>query len=199
MFSQDQYQGKICLSTVIDCIAAEATAVIKYTWWAASYPPSPNEAPPHQRALLNPRRCSSLWIGASIFHSALHTAWSVGASPLEWVLINPLLDLNYKCLYFIPDSFLPPLSARLSLDWLLCWIGAPWPGLAPLNFIPRSFITIITPLPHPAPHIRHSSIAGGTPLFPPNSSYFLSNSILIHHELTSQFQSFWYDILSQTT
>jgi len=42
MFSQDEYQGKFCPSTVIDCLTAETTALlINYTWWAASCPPSP--------------------------------------------------------------------------------------------------------------------------------------------------------------
>jgi len=41
IFSQEEYQGKFCPSTVIDCITAEATALlINYTWWAASYRPS---------------------------------------------------------------------------------------------------------------------------------------------------------------
>jgi hypothetical protein len=31
MFSQDEYRGKIFLSTVIDCITAEPTALINYT------------------------------------------------------------------------------------------------------------------------------------------------------------------------
>jgi hypothetical protein len=36
MFSQDEYRGKFCPSTVIDCITAEATALlINYTWWVA--------------------------------------------------------------------------------------------------------------------------------------------------------------------
>jgi len=39
MFSQDEYQDKFCPSTVMDCITAEATALINYTWCAASYPP----------------------------------------------------------------------------------------------------------------------------------------------------------------
>jgi len=39
-FSQDEYRGKFCPSMVIDCITAEATALINYTWWAALYPPS---------------------------------------------------------------------------------------------------------------------------------------------------------------
>jgi len=39
MFSQDEYRGKFCPSMVMDCISADATALINYTWWAASYPP----------------------------------------------------------------------------------------------------------------------------------------------------------------
>jgi len=38
----------------------------------------------------------SVWIGSSIFHSALHTAYSVQATPLGWALCNPLLNLNWK-------------------------------------------------------------------------------------------------------
>jgi len=45
MLSQDEYRGKISLSTVIDCITAEATALINYTWWAAVYPPAPPPPP----------------------------------------------------------------------------------------------------------------------------------------------------------
>jgi len=86
----------------------------------------------------------------------------------------------------------------LSIDGLLRWIGTPWPGFAPPNFIPHSSITIITPLAHPALHIRHS-FPGGAPLFPANSSYCLSNCILFLHELTSQFQPFRYHKSSQTT
>ena len=41
MFTQVEYGGKICISTVIDCITAEATAHINFTWSAASYPPQP--------------------------------------------------------------------------------------------------------------------------------------------------------------
>jgi len=41
MYSQDEYWGKICLSTVIDCITAEATELINYTLCAASSPPPP--------------------------------------------------------------------------------------------------------------------------------------------------------------
>jgi len=39
MFSQDEYWGKFCPSTVMDCITAETTALINKTWLAASYAP----------------------------------------------------------------------------------------------------------------------------------------------------------------
>jgi hypothetical protein len=137
--------------------------------------------------LLMYHRRSSVWIGAPIFHSAFHTAF-----------LSALLDLDQERLYFIPHSFPPSLSAMLSIDGLLTWIGASWPGFAPPNFIPHSSITIITPLAHLALHIRHS-FPGGTPLFPANLSYCLSNSILILCELTSQFQPFRYHKSSRTT
>jgi hypothetical protein len=42
IFSQHEYQGKFGPSTVIDCITAEAPALlINYTLWAALYPTSP--------------------------------------------------------------------------------------------------------------------------------------------------------------
>jgi len=65
--------------------------------------------------------------------------------------------------------------------------------------MPRTSITISAPLIHAALHIRPSSLPGGAILFPSNSSYCLSHSILIHRELTSQFQPFRYYKLSQTT
>ena len=157
-------------------------------------------APQSPSALLRYHRRSSILICAPqsglalryfIQRSILH---SVGAPPPELAL----LDLDQERLYFIPHSFPPSLSAMLSIDGLLRWIGAHWPGFAPPNFIPHSSITIITPLAHPALHIRHS-FPGGAPLFPANSSYCLSNSILILRELTSQFQPCRYHKSSQTT
>ena len=124
---------------------------------------------------------------------------SDSAPPLEWALLKPLLDLDPKRLYFIAGTSPPSLSAMLSIDGLLRWIGAPWPGFVPHNFIPHSSITIITPLAYPALHIRQSSFPGGIPLFPAKSSYCLSNSIMIHCELTSQFQPFRYHKSSQMT
>jgi len=119
----------------------------------------------------------------------------VGAPHLEWVLVN----LDQERLYFIPDTLPPSLTVMLIIDGLLRWIGAPWPGFAPPSSITHTSITIITPLAHPALHIRHSSFPGGEPLFPTNSSYCLSNSILIHCELISRFQPFRYYKSSQPT
>jgi len=220
MFSQDEYQGKFCPSTVMNCITAEATALINYPWWGCFIPPPmvilhsnrhsliPIGAPPQLMALLDPHRHSSAIIGAAQSASALLSLdWrfdssfsapdciSVGAASLEWVL----LDLDQERLNFIPHSFPPSLFAMLSIDGLLCWMGTPWPGFAPSNFIPHSSIIVIsTPLAHPALHIRHSFL-GGSPVFPANSSYCLSHSILILCELTSQFKPFTYHKSIQTT
>jgi hypothetical protein len=47
-FSQDEYRGKFCPSTVIDCITAEAIAHIKFKLHMVGilHTPSPNGAPP---------------------------------------------------------------------------------------------------------------------------------------------------------
>jgi hypothetical protein len=55
MFSQDEYQGKFCPSPVMDCITAEATALINYTCWGCFIPPM---------VLLCYNRRSSIHIGA---------------------------------------------------------------------------------------------------------------------------------------
>jgi len=161
----------------MDCITAEATALINYTCGgAASYPP-----PWFSSTIIGaPQSPSALLSVDWRFDISFSAAYciSVGA-PLEW----SLLDLNQERLYFIPDSLPLSLLAMLSTNGLLRWIGASWPGFAPLNIIPHSSITIITPLAHPALLIRHCSLHGGTLLFPANSSYCLSNAILIHREL----------------
>jgi len=48
MFCQDEYGGKLCPSMVIDCITAEAIALINYPRWGCFLhpPPPPNSAPP---------------------------------------------------------------------------------------------------------------------------------------------------------
>jgi hypothetical protein len=96
MLSQDEYQGILCPSKVIDGITAKATALlINFTWWAAPYF-LPNSAPTLESARFDPHQQSSLWIGTSIFPSA-H--------------LSPLSDLDVDRLNFIPDSFhpFPPL------------------------------------------------------------------------------------------
>jgi len=110
MLSQDEYQGKFCPSTVIDCTTWEAIALINYTWWGCFIPPPP------QMVLLRDNRCSSIHVGAPQSPSALlnpcpqsksaHVSLdlcfnisfgatyclSVCASPLGWTPINPLLN-----------------------------------------------------------------------------------------------------------
>ena len=56
MFSQDEYRGKFCPSTVMNCITAEATALINYTWWGCFIPPP-------TMVLLRYNRRSSIPIG----------------------------------------------------------------------------------------------------------------------------------------
>jgi len=128
-------------------------------------------------ALLNHRRRSSipLWprFGVPLSHSRLWTSL-----PVRWC----------------STCMAAPLDGCSSTP-----VSPPWPGFAPLNYIPRSSINISTPLAHPALHIRHSSFAGGAPLFPPNSSSCVSNSILILCDLASQFQPFKYHKWSQMT
>jgi hypothetical protein len=155
-----------------------------------------------------PQWCSSTTIGTPQSLSALlsldwrfNISFSASHSPLRPRLGAP----QFHSRIFTPLLFwrcsawmAAPLDRGSSTP-----IGAPWPGFAPLNHIPRSSINISTSLAHPALHpafhIRHSSFPGGVPLFPPNSSYCLSNSILIHCKQTSQFQPFRYHKSSQPT
>jgi hypothetical protein len=142
-----------------------------------------------------------------------------GAPTRESALLN--LDGRFNISFCALQSTLRPRCGvplfhsrlRTSLPIRRCsaWMAAPldgcsstpvtppWPGFGPLNSIPPCSINFSTPLAHRALHIRHSSFAGGAPLFPPNSSYYVSNSILIHCELTSHFQLFRYHKLSQMT
>ena len=183
MFTQVEYGGKICLSTVIDCITAEATGLVNYTWWAASY------TPPPRMVILDYNRHSSMTIGNP--QSGLALRHFIQRSILPGL---PLLILQ-NGRTSIPSStsirsasityqtlYLPHFSAMLSMDGLLRRIGDPSCGYAPHNSIPHSSIT---PLANPALHIRHSSCPGGAPLYPANSSYCHSNSILIHGGLTA--------------
>ena len=189
MLSQDEYRGKISLSTVIDCITAEATALINYTWWAAVYPPAP---PPPPMVLLRYNWRSSIPNTTPQCRLALRYFIQLSILPCQLVLllqngcssIPSLTSIRSTSISFQTLS-LPLLLATLSMDSLLNWIGAPWPGFLPLNFILHSSITIITPLAHPALLIRHSSFPDGEPLFPAYSSYCHSISITIQCELIS--------------
>jgi len=195
MFSQDEYRGKFCPSMLMDCLAAEATPLINYTWWAASYP--------RHMDLLRYNRRSSIPISAPqsglklqyfIQRSILHFCWrsscrrGASQSPPRPRSGVPLFhSRQFTSLPFgdAQHRWAPPLDRRS-----FAWICTP-------NFIPHSSITFISPLAHPALHIRHSSYPGGPHLFPANSSYCLSNSIMNHCELTSQFQPFRYPKPSQ--
>jgi len=191
MFSQDKYRGKFCPSPVMDCITAETTALINYTWWGYFIPPM---------VLLCDNRRSSIPIGAP--QSELALQYFIQRSLRHFCQRTSRMDAPR------PQSGAPQFHSRLfaslpfrdaqhrwaaPLEWpFLAWICA-------LNFIPHSSITIITPFAHPALHIRHSSFPGGASCFPPNSSYCIPNSILIDRERTSQFQPFRYHKSSQTT
>jgi len=145
----------------------------------------------HRHSCMWPELCIVSCFSMPPFLSALHDKnWHSSIRSSTSIMNASILFLTL---------YIPHLLPMLTMDGLLCWRDAPWPGFAPLNYIPRSSITIITLLAHAALHFRHSSFAGGAPLFPLNSSYCLSNSILIHQELTSQFQLFWYHKSSQTT
>jgi len=158
--------------------------------------------------LLNPRRPSSIPVSPPQSLSALLNPLGPPQSGLvlRYFIqrsIVPFLSalLLYDGRSSIPSStsirsasisfqtlYLPSRFALLSMDGLFRCIGAPQSPSALLGLDLRpsiSFcITISTPLD--LPHdIRHSSSPGGAPLFPPNSSYCLSKSILIHRTLTS--------------
>jgi len=151
-----------------------------------------------------PQWCSSTRIGAAQSPSALlsldwrfNSSFRAPQSPPRPRLGAPLFH----------SSLSTSLHFRRCSAWMCAAqdrhssipVGAPWPGFAPLNFIPHSSINISTPLGHTALHIRNSFFPGGATLFLPNSSNWHWNSILIDCELTSQFQPFTYHKSSQTT
>ena len=89
MFSQDEYGGKFCPSTVIDWIAADSIALIKITHGgAASYPPPP------PMVLLRYIWRSSILVGAPQFRMALQYFIQRSILPFLSALLNPLLDLK---------------------------------------------------------------------------------------------------------
>jgi hypothetical protein len=88
MFSQDEYRGKLFHSTVTDCISAEAIPLIKFNLHLVGLlhttpPPPPNLLVRHNRLTSIPvgapqsPRPSEVWVGAAIYHSAFHIAFSV--------------------------------------------------------------------------------------------------------------------------
>jgi hypothetical protein len=109
-FSQDEYRGKFCPSPVMDCITAEATALINYTWWGwFIHPPmvllryNRNSSIPIgtaqsglalqyfiQRSILHFCRCSSRMgslrplSGAPLVNSRLFTSLPFGDAQHRW-------------------------------------------------------------------------------------------------------------------
>ena len=165
--------------------------------------------------LLNPRRRSSIPVGAHQSPSALLSPRWRSSIPSALLSLDWCCNISFSapyCLFCLrsssrmgspqspPQSRLgvPLFHSRLftSFPFRRCsaWMGcsAAWALLNPRR---RSLAWICAPqfhsaspsaLPLATSHdIRHSSFPGGAPLFPPNSSYCLSNSILIHRKLTS--------------
>jgi hypothetical protein len=103
MIPQDEYRGNFYPSTVTDCISAQAIALIKFKLHVVALlhttPPPMVLVRCNRRSTIPvsapayPQRFS-VWIGAAIFHSALHSAFSVRTPPLGWALLNPLLNLD---------------------------------------------------------------------------------------------------------
>jgi hypothetical protein len=173
---------------------------------AASYPPPP------AKVLLRSIRCISITFVApqspsahlnplGAFHSGLLLRYFIQRSIQPFLCTLLLQDGRSS----IPSSssirstsiefetlYLPDLSALLTLDGLLRCIGAPQSQsvLLGLDLGPsHSFGTPPSPsaLPLLTEHTRPGSSAFLVVhlFFPSNSSYYLSNSILLHHKLTS--------------
>jgi len=163
VFSQDEYRGKFCPSTLTDCISAEAIALIKFTL--------------HMVGLLHtthppPHRCSSTIMGAPQSPLALLNPCWPSSIPSALLSLDWCCDISFSATYclFCPRTSIPssttirstsisfqtpyfsPLSALLSMDGLLRCIGAPQSPSALLGLDLRlsiSFcITISTPLDH---------------------------------------------------
>ena len=92
MSSLEEYRGKFCPSPVMDCITAEATALINYTWWGSFIPPM---------VLLHYNRCSSIPIGApqsglalryfiqrSILHFCRHSSTSIRSASISFQTLS---------------------------------------------------------------------------------------------------------------
>jgi hypothetical protein len=158
MFSQDEYRGKFCPSTVTDCISAEAIALIKFKLHMVGllHTPPPQwcssaiiGAPQSPSALLNPSALLSLDWCCDISFSTPYCLFCPRSSIPSSTSIRSA-SISFQTLYF------PPLSALLSMDGLLRCIGAPQSPSALLGLDLRpsiSFcITISTPLDHLTRH-----------------------------------------------
>jgi len=163
MFSQDEYWGKFCTSTVIDCITAEATALINYTWWASSYPPPP-------MVLLCYNRRSWSHVGTPQSGLALHYLIQHSFSPSLLALLLqdgrssiPSSILIRSATISLQTLYLPPLLELLSMDGLLRLRGTP-ESLSALHSLAWWFCISFT-----APHrllCRWSSSRMGAPQSP---------------------------------
>jgi hypothetical protein len=87
MFSQDEFRGKFCPSPVMDCITAEASALINYTWWSCFIP-----RPWFSSALIGaPQSPSALLCLDWRFDILFSAPYCISVNtPMEW----PLLDLG---------------------------------------------------------------------------------------------------------
>jgi len=187
MFSQDEYRGKFCPSTVIDCVTAEAIAlIIIIHGGAASYPPTP-------MLLLRHNRRSSIPIGAPQSGMALQYFILCSILPFLSALLFwdgrssiPSWTLNRSVSISLQTHYLSPLSALLSMDGLLCWICTPQSlsALVGLDFCP-SISFCAPPSPSALPLPTSNSTSGIPPflvahlIFPQIHPICLSNSILI--------------------
>jgi hypothetical protein len=117
MFSQDEYRGKFCPSTVIDCITAEGIAHIKFTLHTVGLPHTPS---PMVRLRYN--RCSSIPVGAPQVPSALHNPRRHSSIPSALFSLDWCLDISFSsayclfCLAFSSRMGAPQSPAQLRLE-----------------------------------------------------------------------------------
>jgi hypothetical protein len=175
----------------MDCITAESTALINYTWWGCFIPPI---------VLLRYNRRSSIPIGAP--PSELVLQYFIQCSRLHFYRCSSRMGAPW------PWSESPEFHSRLFTS--LPFGDAHHTWAAPLER--HSLARICVPQFHSAllHHHHHSLCAPCTPhqavllswwrtLFCPKFIILISNSILIHCELTSQFQWIRYHKSSQMT
>jgi hypothetical protein len=95
MFSQDEYRGKVCPSTVIDCITAEAIAHIKFKLHMVGLP---HTTPP--KVLLRNNERSSIPVGTR--HPRRRTLTPSVLISLDWQL--DILFSSPYCRFSLPSS-----------------------------------------------------------------------------------------------